>query len=152
MLIIMKKISIMAAFMAALFVFGSCDTPDKKVVDYGALPQAAQTFVKTYYPDRVVSVVLRDKNIFDRDYEVIFSDGANIDFTSKGEWTEVEDRDMDGVPQAILPAGIMTFVTNSHPDQVVVKISKDRHGYEVELSNMIELEFNQNGQLMDYDD
>lgn len=152
MLIIMKKISIMAAFVAALFVFGSCDTPDKKVVDYGALPQAAQTFVKTYYPDRVVSVVLKDKNIFDRDYEVIFSDGANIDFTSKGEWIEVEDRDMDGVPQELVPAGIMTYVTNSHPDQTIVKISKDKRRYEVELSNTVELEFDQNGQLVGYDD
>lgn len=148
----MKKISMIVALAVAMAALGSCDSPDKAVVDFESLPQSAQMFVKTYYPDRGVSVVLKDKNIFDRDYEVVFSDGANIDFTSKGEWTEVEDRDMDGVPQAILPAGIMTFVTNSHPDQVIVKISKDDRRYEVELSNRIELEFDSNGQLVGYDD
>lgn len=147
----MKKISIMMAVVAAVALVG-CDTPDKQVVEYTALPQAAQTFVKTLFADKTPSVVLKDKSVFDRDYEVVFSDGASVDFDSKGEWIEVEDRDMDGVPQELVPAGIMTYVTNSHPDQMIVKISKDKRRYEVELSNTVELEFDQNGQLVGYDD
>ncbi|MBP3762909.1 MAG: PepSY-like domain-containing protein [Bacteroidales bacterium] len=137
---------------AAAFASCACSKPEKQVIDFTALPQQAQTFVQTHFADKQVAIVYRDNELFDKDFEVIFVDGSNVDFNYKGAWTEVEDRDADGVPAAVVPSAILDYVAARHPGQYVVEISKDRRGYDVELNSTIELEFNSNGSFIRYDD
>ena len=148
----MKKHTFAALMAAAAFASCACAKPEKQVIEFAALPQEAQTFVQTHFADKQVAIVYRDREIFDKDYEVIFVDGSNVDFDSKGVWTDVEDRDANGVPSALIPAAITEYVNTRHQGQYIVEISKDRYGYDVELNSTIELEFNTSGQLRSYDD
>ncbi|MDY6371463.1 MAG: PepSY-like domain-containing protein [Bacteroidales bacterium] len=148
----MKNLAIAAIVTAAAFASCACSKPEKRVIEFTALPQAAQTFVQTHFADKQVAIVYRDRELFDKDYEVIFMDGSNVDFNGSGTWTEVEDRDANGVPTAIIPAAIQEYVTARHPGQYIVEISKDTYGYDVELNTTIELEFNKSGQIRGYDD
>ena len=148
----MKQYAFAALVAAVAFASCACSKPDKQVIEFTALPQQAQTFVQTHFSDKQIAVVYRDTELFDKDYEVIFVDGSNVDFSSKGVWTEVEDLDADGIPTAIVPQAIADYVVERHPGQRIVEISKDRLGYDVELSSTIELEFNNDGQLRRYDD
>jgi hypothetical protein len=43
-------------------------------------------------------------------------------------------------------------VKTNFPGTVIVKIDKERHGYDIELSNDIELKFNKSGALIGMDD
>lgn len=74
----------------------------------------------THFADKQISIVYHDQEVADKGYEVIFTDGANVDFTRQGEWDEVEDRDADGVPTAIIPAAINEYVAAKHAGQYVV--------------------------------
>ena len=148
----MKNAIILSAALIAATVFPACHEDGKKNIQFGELPQQAQTFVNTHFADKQVSVVYRDSEVGDNDYELLFTDGANIDFTKKGEWNEVEDRDADGVPIAIMHQDIVNYVSTNFAGQYVVQIGKERNDFEVELNNGVELVFDKNGQFLRHDD
>lgn len=148
----MKGSIILTMAIFAAVSLSACNHEDKKVIQFGELPQAAQTFVDTHFADKQVSIVYHDTELADKDYEVIFTDGANIDFSKKGEWTEVEDRDTNGVPTAIMLQGIVDYVSTNFAGQYVVQLGKERSNYEVELNNGVELVFDKEGQFLRYDD
>lgn len=148
----MKKSIILSAALMVAMSLTACHKADKVAIEFSKLPEAAQTFVQTHFADKQVSVVYCDQDVADKDYEVIFTDGANVDFTRKGNWNEVEDRDADGVPVAIIPAAIIEYIASKHAGQYVVQIGKDGKRYEVELNNTIEMVFDKNGNFLRYDD
>lgn len=148
----MKKSIILTAALAAAMTLAACHDEEKKAIEYGKLPTAAQTFVQTHFADKQISIIYHDTEVADKDYEVIFTDGANIDFTKRGEWNEVEDRDADGVPAAIIPAAISEYVASHHAGQYVVQIGKDRRTYEVKLNSTVEIVFDLSGAFLRYDD
>lgn len=145
-----KGVSVVVIAVMAL-ILCACSKADKQVVDFAMLPQSAQTFVKTHFADKQVAIVYYDNDIFDKDYELYFNDGARIDFESNGEWKELEDK-VNGLPMTALPAGISQYVTERHPGMPVVSIERKRHGFTVELSSEIEMKFDKGGQFLRYDD
>ncbi len=91
-----------------------------------------------------------DKELFDKSYDVIFSDGTKLELDKKGQWKEVKAAKM---PAGIVPTAVAQKVKSVAPGTTVVKIEKrDEGGYEVKLSNGMELEFNRQLQLVDIDD
>ena len=85
-----------------------------------------------------------------KEYEVIFTDGTNIDFDKKGRWEQIEKK--NGVPQGIILPSINTYIKTKHPEAFVVKIDKEKKGYDVELNNKIEIKFGSKGEFLRYDD
>ena len=56
------------------------------------------------------------------------------------------------VPVAILPEAIRQYVAKNYPDAKVLKIEvTDRKGYDVELNNGFELEFDKRMNVIDVD-
>ena len=112
---------------------------------------AIQQFVSTYFPKATILFTQRD----DGEYEVRLSDGTEIDFTRKGEWKNIDCKHSNiytSVPAELIPIEIANYVKASFPDEDIVKIDKERYGYEIELSNDLELKFNKQGQLLYIDD
>ena len=68
------------------------------------------------------------------DYEVKLTNGTEIEFNSRGKWTEVDCKKKE-VPSAILPSAIRRHVTKKYPGLAVVKIEKTSKGYEIGLSD-----------------
>ena len=58
---------------------------------------------------------------------------------------------VQSLPAAIVPAAIAAYVKATFPNTVITKIDKERYGYEIELSNDIELKFNHAGVMMAID-
>jgi hypothetical protein len=140
--------------LLTLMVFGlmSCESSDRIAIEFTQLPNNAQSFIKTHFPDKTISIIFYDKDIFDKDYEVVFEDTSNVDFNSKGEWTEIEVKSAPGVPTAAIPAAITNYINAKHPTTFITKINKDRRDYEVELRNGIDIVFDKNGNTIRYDD
>lgn len=140
--------------LLTLMVFGlmSCESSDRIAIEFTQLPNNAQSFIKTHFPDKTISIIFYDKDIFDKDYEVVFEDTSNVDFNSKGEWTEIEVKSAPGVPTAAIPAAITNYINAKHPTTFITKINKDRREYEVELRNGIDIVFDKNGNTIRYDD
>jgi hypothetical protein len=143
----MKKIVYLLA-ASALLLLSSCSD---RIIPVGQLPEAAKTFLEQYFPGIGISYIKKDAELLKTTYEVRLDSGAEIDFDSKGEWDKVDCK-RQSVPSDLVPAAINTYVEGTFPGQFVVKIDKEIFGYEVELSNDLDLKFTKDGRLVGVDD
>lgn len=79
--------------------------------DLRILPENAQTFINTLFPDVAVSQVERDTK--DQEYEVKMADGYEVLFDYDGNWLEVESPD-----NAMLSSEIIKKLV---PENVVIE-------------------------------
>lgn len=143
----MKKIFFLIVLS---FIFAtSCAGPDKPIA-VSQLPAAAQTFIKANFSSDKVSHAFIDEG-FSTEYEVYFENGNQIEFDKNGQWKEVKCI-IGKVPAKIIPASISKYISQYFNGTDIIKIKKDRRGYEVELRNEIELEFDLNGNFVKMDD
>lgn len=120
--------------------------------DASVLPEAARTTIANNCKAEV-SVVKIEKD-FGRisEYEVVLTDGTEITFDRNGNWKDVETNKAASVPAGFIPQAISDFVAKNHQGTNIVGIDKERYGYEVELSNGVDIKFDKNGRFMRYDD
>ena len=112
------------------------------------LPKAAQSFITKYFPKDQVRKVEKDNGRRGMEYEVDFTSGAEVDFTSDGNWKKVKAARGTSVPSAIVPTAIAKYVATNFKGQTIVEISRKRGGYEVELSNGSELKLTEDAKPM----
>ena len=147
----MKKSALfLVALLCMALLSASCFAGDK-IIPVEQLPAAAQQFVKTNFPNAKISFATKDAEFIGTKYEARLADWTEINFDKKGEWDKV-DCQMNSVPEALVPAAIAEYVKTNFAGTKIVKIDKEHGGYEVELSNDIELKFNQSGALVGMDD
>ena len=146
----MKRIILGLLMIAGLSL--AADAKDTYGHDASALPKAAQSVIKKNFKTRV-GVVKIDKD-FGRisEYEATLTDGSEISFDRQGNWKNVEAPGNSSVPSKFIPKGVSDYVSKTHKGMKIVSIEKERSGYEVELSNGIDIKFNQNGDFVRYDD
>jgi hypothetical protein len=149
----MKKLIIaLAIFLTATTVACANESfSDDKPIAYDQLPVTAREFIKTHFPDAKVSLTTVERELWSPNYDVIFTDGTQIEFLDSGEWKNVDCK-YSRVPESIIPAAILAHIKQNHPDNFVTEIDKDRRNYEVNLNNHLDLYFSKSGQFLGYDD
>lgn len=145
----MKKLAILLVCVFAVSTVAMAD--NDKPIQIGQLPTAAQTFITKHFKGNKVALAKQETELFDKSYDVIFTNGEKIEFDRSGEWTEVSCK-INGVPAAIVPQGIKTYVESNYPDAKVMKIERNRHEIEVQLSNRWEITFDNQMRVIDIDD
>lgn len=135
----------------ALFVQTAAFADLEKPVTLAQLPAAAQQTIKKHFADRQIAFAKVEMKVFGKTYDVIFTNGEKIEFDGKGQWRDIECR-QSRVPAALVPAAIANYVKKNYPQTTILKIERDRRTYEIELSNRLELKFNNSFQLIDIDD
>ena len=140
-------------FVAAFLVLGvlAIYADNDKIINKNQLPAQAQQFLNQHFSGVKLSYAKQERDFLTTSYEVMLADGTKLEFSSKGNWEEVDCRYSE-VPAAVVPAPIANFVSENHPDARVLKIERDRRGYEVKLSNRVELSFNNRFELVDFGD
>lgn len=134
----------LATIVASLSATMFAGTP----INQSELPEAAQTFITKYFSKDQVRKVEKDNGRRGMEYEVDFTSGAEVDFTSDGNWKEVKAARCTSVPSAIVPTAIAKYVDTNFKGQTIVEISRKRGGYEVELSNGSELKLTEDAEPM----
>lgn len=145
----MKKMMFLfvSLFVMNLVVFADNDKP----IQVTEMPKGAQSFVKSHFANQSVAVAKMETDFFDKTYDVIFTNGDKVEFDKKGNWTKV-DCEHTQVPQAVIPAAIQQYVSKNYPDAKVVKIEKtDRKGFDVDLSNGFDIEFDKKMRVVEID-
>jgi hypothetical protein len=133
----MKKfIVLLCAVAVSLPMFASDDKP----IEVAQLPAKAKEFISTNFKDVKVALATVDKELFDRTYEVIFTDGSKVEFYKNGAWKEVDCR------HGRVPAGISDefngYLETNYPDRYITEISRERGlFFEITLDNGLELKF-----------
>lgn len=146
----MKKIvMILAAAFGLTFAVSARDT---YAHDASVLPEAARTTISNNFKAKV-SVVKIEKTLGRVDeYEVVLADGSEITFDRTGNWDNVEVANTASVPKSFVPAAVSEYVKKAHSGTRIVGIDKERTGYDVELSNGIDIKFDKAGNFVRYDD
>lgn len=103
------------------------------------LPDQARNFITKYFASDNVKKVEKEQGRRGMEYEVEFTNGAEIDFREDGSWKDVKAPHGGAIPADIVPAAINKYVQDHHAGQTIVEISRKRGGYEIELTNDVEL-------------
>lgn len=145
----MKKIIVLLVSLVAMQSTLKAD--NDKPIEFTQLPAQSQQLVKTHFADQPIAVVKMERELLDKTYEVIFTNGDKIEFDRRGNWKDIDCKQTE-IPEALIPAQIKSYVAKHYPDTKIRKIEKEDRGYyDVDLSNRIELKFNSNFNLVDID-
>ena len=109
------------------------------------------TFVDTYFPQASIRKVERDGN----KYEVELTDNTDIDFNLSFEWKKIDCDDSNiygSVPTELVPVQITDYVTANFPGKHIDSIEKKYNGWEIELSNGLEITFDAYFNVTGFDD
>lgn len=120
---------------------------DDKPVPVAQLPTGMKTFAKKYFPKQSITSAQKDVERNGTEYELQLSDGTEIKFDKRGRWEEIDCK-TKAVPSSFVPAPIARYVKDKYPGKEVTKVEKDQRGYEVKLSNGLELKFNRKYQFL----
>ncbi len=113
------------------------------------LPQQAQATIAQHFSAEIIYVEIdRELGLITDGYDVHFADGTEVKFDSNGEWEEIEGN----VPEALLPKTMIDYVKGKFTNSRIKSVEKNRRGYDVELTNDIDLKFNRDGSFRRIDD
>ena len=149
----MKRILSLTLALVALvsLVTLSLHAGSDRVIQSRQLPKAAQLFLAKHFAGRAVSFAKEDRDFSGTTYDVRLADGTEIEFTSAGEWKEV-DGNHTALPLTFIPAQLVKTIQSQHAGDAIVHIERKRRGYQVERASGLELLFDARCQLVGYDD
>ncbi len=136
--------AMLVSMLAMVLSAASCS--DDVAIPYERLPKASRSFVDKHFCELTPLVITKDGN----EYEIVFTNGTSVEFDRRGDWKEVSCRS-NCVPEGVVPPEVLAKVYDVYPGALVVKIERDRHGFEVRLNVGVELEFDRNYMLRDAD-
>lgn len=114
---------------------------DSYILDREKLPEAAQQMLSEYFPKAKIGMIKIDRHLLKKtDYDVKLVNGTKIEFNNAGKWTSVDCKTR-AVPEGLIKKPIRNYVKKNFPDLKIVKVAKKSWGYEIELSDDVELKF-----------
>lgn len=120
--------------------------------DINKLPVAAREMISKHFPQAKVAYIKIDKDLFlSTSYDVKLSDGIELEFNSKGEWLDINCKNK-AVPAAFIPQTISKYMQANYSGHRIVKIERDRKGYELTLENGLEVDFDPFGGFLKLSD
>lgn len=147
----MKKFTILLAALLAVCTTVATLAGNDRMISVGELPASSQQFINTYFKGLEVSYAKVDEELFDKSYKVLFVDGSKVEFRRNGDWKEIECK-YGEVPTEIVPRPIRDCVSTRFAQRRIISLDRDRRGYDVELDNGLDLEFDSSFRLVDIDD
>lgn len=152
-LYVMKKF--LSLFFVGLLaaVCWSCsdDDNDEIVIDSNSLPHTANVFLQSYFTDDAPATISKDNT--DGEYEVTLTSGVKVEFDAAGNWKEVESTLAAPIPnQDFIPMSIREYVAENYPENFKINaISRDQNGYEVQLTDLLKIHFDAQGNFVSVD-
>lgn len=136
--------AVMMSMLVSGFMLSSCsesalDEPayQEEVV----LPSEADNFVRNFYPQvKLVKVTVSDDGM-GRIYSAYLANAHIVRFDENGEWKDVVAPGGRPIPVGITPMIIEEYISKTNIGQGVNGISRDNRGYDVRLTNGVELNF-----------
>lgn len=140
-----KSLFILMAFVLTMCLPVMAD--NDRVITFDQLPAPAQELLKKHFAEKVPLIITVDWD----DYKVIYQSGEKVEFDKKGNWKDLDCK-VSRVPVALIPEQIKANVKATFPGAIIIKLDRDRRGYDVKLNNGMELEYNKKFQVVDIDD
>ena len=133
-------------FAVLLLFFAMTDSAQKKI-NVSELPKESIAFLDKYFPNIAIEVAKKDREHGEKGYEVILSDGTEVEFWKDGSWREIDGR-KNPIPTEYIAPSIVDYVTKNYPNEKITHIDYGHKDVDVDLTNKIDLEFDKNGQFL----
>ncbi|MDE5945321.1 MAG: PepSY-like domain-containing protein [Rikenella sp.] len=131
----MKKLILSLLVGFALYATACADSKPV-VIRTADLPASAQNFLKKHFSTLTVNQVTVENKLFGKEYEVKLAGGAEIEFDKNGDWTKI-DCQRNALPETAVPAKILEYVKQNHPNHFVSSIEREDDGeYDVEIRDL----------------
>ena len=143
----MKKIQAILLLVAMMALSFNAKADHDQVITFDQMPEAAQTLLRQHFANKVPLVVTVDWD----DYTIRYESGEKVEFDKQGNWKEIDCR-ASQVPVELIPEEIKANIAATFPGAIILKIDRNRRGYEVKLNNGLEVEFSPDFQVIDIDD
>ena len=128
------------------------DNDRERAATLSELPQTARTFLSAHFSGKTVAYVVAEQKRAGTEYDVVYTDRTSVEFSPDGEWKSVSS-EYGAVPDTIVPRQIKDFVASGNfSDRQVRQIERGLVGWEITLSRGLEVKFDQNFTVLDYDD
>ena len=113
---------------------------------------AITNFVQQHFPEATIQYVMPDND----DIDVVLSDYTKLEFRLNNEWKKADCEHstvFTSVPATLVPEQITTYVNANFPGAIIKKLEKKiLGGWEIELSNGLEVKFTSSFRVMEVDD
>lgn len=142
----MKKLllTMMLAIIASTTAFAFVDS---YTIKREQLPEEAQQMLEKYFPKAKIGMIKIDRHLLKKtDYDVRLVNGTTIEFNNSGKWTSVDCKSRE-VPEGLVTKTIHNYIQKNYADVKIVKVKKKSSGYEIGLSDGVDLKFNLLGQF-----
>lgn len=143
----MKSIKVILLLVVMMTMGFQAKADHDQVIPFNQMPEAAQAFLKQHFTNKVPLVVTVDWD----DYTIRYESGEKVEFDKNGNWKEIDCRSSI-VPTELIPEEIKANIASTFPGAVILKIDRNRRGYEVKLNNGLEVEYSPTFQVIDIDD
>lgn len=158
----MKKViltTMVLLFTSFAFIACSNDDDDVIIQDFSTIPESAQQFVKNHFSgvnetfdETTIRQMKREKN---GEYEIIFTNGIEIDFYANGVWKEI-DTNGNILPNSIamlIPERALNYISSKYPSTMIEDIEKqglysETQGFKIELRNDVDIYFDYQGNVL----
>ncbi|MEI0698395.1 PepSY-like domain-containing protein [Brachyspira intermedia] len=137
-----KKLKLFISIASLMMLSSLILAAEDMAIQANQLPQNAQTFVKTNFPNDQIVYAEQDR----QSYKVELSSGVEIDFDRQGNWTDVSGNNRP-IPTKFIPTAVLKGVQSKYPQIEVMEISKEYNSYKLKLSNNREVYVSNNGQI-----
>ena len=133
-----------------MLLVGTVTFAQNRIINFNELPKLGKDFIIKYFGSENVKHIISDDDYFFNDYELVLTNGTEIEFNKDGEWKDIDGK-KNRIPTAFIPKEITSYVNKSFPNTGIVKIEKERFKYSIELTNGLELDFNNKGKFLRID-
>ena len=134
--------------MVLAFALNACSGERKG--SFEQLPKSAQEIIVQHFDKTAIASVKIDNDDRTTEYEVRFANGVEVDFDQDGYLKKIECKP-NQVPETLIANEIVAYVKDNYPSSLIVEWEKEKKGSKVELSNGVELIFNNLNQFVGID-
>lgn len=132
---------------AVLLLFVVMTAFSQKKITVAELPPGAEDFISKHFPKATISIAKKDREHGEKGFEVILSDGTEVEFWKDGKWREVDGHGKP-IPTAFIAPSIVEYVAKNYPNNKITHIDYGHKDVDVDLTGKIDLEFSKEGKFL----
>lgn len=138
----MKSTKIFTLLLIASSLFATAQ--DKQKVK--KLPAEATTFLDANFKGIQIQEMHKEKEGTSFKYEVKLTNGAEIEFNSRGRWIELESKTVS-LPTTMLQNTVRAYIQKTYPNAKVTEVKKGIRFNFVEINDETMLQFDIEGKF-----
>ena len=135
------------SILTVLLLFSTIAVNAQKKIEVSELPSGAREFIKDYFQNTTIDKAKKDAEHGEKGYEVILSDGTEVEFWKNGKWREVDGKDKP-IPTGFIDKLITDYVSKNYPNNKITHIDYGHKDVDVDLTDDKDLEFSKDGKFL----